>query len=62
MQAIPQYPGNEFIPTIGFNLKYLAEAIGKEDRLIFKFNSPVQAVVIERSMGFNIVMPLRIPA
>lgn len=54
--------GNEHIPDIGFNLKYLAEAIGKEKSCVFKFNSPTQAVVIERSLGYNIVMPLWIQA
>lgn len=61
IQAIPQR-GNEFITNIGFNLKYLEQVIGKEDKLLFKFNSPVQAVVVERSQGFCIIMPLRIPA
>lgn len=60
VQSIPQ-AGNELCPRIGFNLKYLQEAIGKDsDRLLFKFNSAVQAVVVERQLGFNIIMPLRI--
>lgn len=52
--------GNDLIPEIGFNVAYLEQAIAKEREAVFKFNSPVQAVVIERSLGFCIVMPLRI--
>ena len=60
VQSIPQ-AGSELCPRIGFNLKYLEEAIGKtDDRMLFKFNSAVQAVVVERQRGFNIIMPLRI--